>query len=218
MKKTIAFLSLTTTLAVFATPTRTPLFNGKDLSGWTSVIDHDVTGGYTAAEPTWAVVDGCIRSTGTPFGYLRTKRADYANFKLHVEYRWWRETKKPNSGVFVLVTKEDGRFLPTCCENQLCKGDAGDVLGLCGGAFNGLPENAKHPFKLQKVNKKNASSEKPDGEWNTLEIEVRNGTMVNRVNGVEQNRVEKLYADRGAIALQSEGGAVEFRSVWIEEN
>ena len=51
------------------------LFNGKDLSGWTAVADHDATGGYTATEKTWAVVDGAIRTTGTPFGYLRTKRA-----------------------------------------------------------------------------------------------------------------------------------------------
>ena len=66
------------------------LFNGKDLSGWTSVADNDATGGYVALEPTWAVVNGAIRTTGTPFGYLRTKNADFADFKLKLEYRWWR--------------------------------------------------------------------------------------------------------------------------------
>lgn len=216
MKKIIAALAMSASVAAVAGTTQ--LFNGKDLSGWTSVIDYDVTGGYTAQEPTWAVVDGAIRSTGTPFGYLRTKRSDFGNFKLHVEYRWWRQTKSPNSGIFVLITNESGKFLPTCCENQLCKGSAGDVLGLGGGTFNGIVAPESHPFKLVKNIKKNASSERPDGEWNVVEVEVRDGTMVNRVNGVEQSRVEKLYATKGAIALQAEGGAVEFRNVWIEED
>ena len=44
------------------------LFNGKDLSGWVSVADNDATGGYTAAEPTWSVVDGAIRTTGAEVG------------------------------------------------------------------------------------------------------------------------------------------------------
>ena len=36
------------------------LFNGKDLSGWTSVSDNDVAGGYVTSEPTWAVLDGVV--------------------------------------------------------------------------------------------------------------------------------------------------------------
>ena len=35
------------------------LFNGKDLSGWTSVVDHDVTGGHTAKEPTCLALQDC---------------------------------------------------------------------------------------------------------------------------------------------------------------
>jgi len=197
------------------------LFNGTDLADWTSVADHAITGGYDAPEPTWCVTNGCIRTTGTPFGYLRTKRTDFANFKLHVEYRWWRKTEKPNSGVFVRLAVDRGTFIPTAVENQLCVGCAGDVLGLAGFAIAGVePRDAYEPAKplsgITKVPRKGTESEKPFGEWNVLEVELKGDTLVNWLNGVEQNRVTGLSVKSGAIALQSEGGAAEFRNVWVE--
>ena len=201
---------------------RVELFNGKDLSGWTSVVDHEVTGGYKTDEPTWFVKDGTILTTGTPFGYLRTKRGDFADFRLHVEYRWWRKTEKPNSGVFVRLAAEHGTFLPTCLENQLCRGAMGDVLGLAGLRFAGFeprsPFDPAHALSgITKAPRKGADVEKPFGEWNVLEVEVKGDTLVNRVNGVELNRLTGITVPKGAIALQSEGGAVQFRNVWIED-
>lgn len=201
---------------------RVELFNGKDLSGWTSVVDHEVTGGYKTDEPTWFVKDGTILTTGTPFGYLRTKRGDFADFRLHVEYRWWRKTEKPNSGVFVRLSAEHGTFLPTCLENQLCRGAMGDVLGLAGLRFAGFeprsPFDPAHALSgITKAPRKGADVEKPFGEWNVLEVEVKGDTLVNRVNGVELNRLTGITVPKGAIALQSEGGAVQFRNVWVED-
>lgn len=201
---------------------RVELFNGKDLSGWTSVVDHEVTGGYKTDEPTWFVKDGTILTTGTPFGYLRTKRGDFADFRLHVEYRWWRKTEKPNSGVFVRLAAEHGTFLPTCLENQLCRGAMGDVLGLAGLRFAGFeprsPFDPAHALSgITKAPRKGADVEKPFGEWNVLEVEVKGDTLVNRVNGVELNRLTGITVPKGAIALQSEGGAVQFRNVWVED-
>ena len=197
------------------------LFNGKDLSGWTSVADQDVTGGYAAREPTWFVADGSIFTTGTPFGYLRTKRGDFGDFRLHVEYRWWRETEKPNSGVFVRLAAEHGTFIPTCIENQLCRGAMGDVLGLAGLHFAGFePRSPFDPAQalsgITKAPRRGVDVERPFGEWNVIEIELKGDTLVNRVNGVELNRVSGISVAKGAIALQSEGGAAQFRNVWLE--
>ena len=207
---------------VSAEPEKTPLFNGKDLAGWTAILDYDVTGGYSAEEPTWFVTNGVIRSTGTPFGYLRTKRMDYRDYTVHVEYRWWRQTTRPNSGVFVRLEKDTGAFAPTCLENQLCRGKAGDVLTLGGAFFEGFPPRSAYtpadPLSgIRCSPKRNPDSEKPFGEWNTIEVTVKGDTLVNRLNGIEQNRVSGIAAKCGAIALQSEGGAVEFRNVWIQE-
>ncbi len=209
--------------AVFAARAeRVALFNGKDLAGWTAVADHDVTGGYAANEPTWFVKDGTILTTGTPFGYLRTKRGDFGDFRLHVEYRWWRETERPNSGVFVRLADERGTFIPTCLENQLCRGAMGDVLGLAGFRFAGFepstPFDPAQPLSgITKAPRKGADVERPFGEWNVLEVELTGDTLVNRVNGVELNRLRGVSVARGAVALQSEGGAIQFRNIWIEE-
>lgn len=209
--------------AVFAARAeKVALFNGKDLSGWTAVADHDVTGGYSAVEPTWFVKDGTILTTGTPFGYLRTKRGDFGDFLLHVEYRWWRETEKPNSGVFVRLAAERGTFIPMCLENQLCRGAMGDVLGLAGLRFAGFePRSPYDPAQalsgITKAPRKGADVERPFGEWNVLEVELTGDTLVNRVNGVELNRLSGISVARGAIALQAEGGAIQFRNVWVEE-
>ncbi len=220
--KSVGGVLLAGCLAVLAAQAeRVELFNGKDLSGWTSVVDHEVTGGYTADEPTWFVKDGTILTTGTPFGYLRTKRSDFADFRLHVEYRWWRKTEKPNSGVFVRLAAEHGTFLPTCLENQLCRGAMGDVLGLAGLRFAGFePRSPFDPAQalsgITRAPRKGTDVEKPFGEWNVLEVELKGDTLVNRVNGVELNRLTGITVAKGAIALQAEGGAVQFRNVWVE--
>ncbi len=221
--KTLGCAALVGGAAVFAARAeKVALFNGKDLSGWTAVADHDVTGGYSAAEPTWFVKDGTILTTGTPFGYLRTKRGDFGDFLLHVEYRWWRETEKPNSGVFVRLAAERGTFIPTCLENQLCRGAMGDVLGLAGLRFAGFePRSPYDPAQalsgITQAPRKGSDVERPFGEWNVLEVELKGDTLVNRVNGVELNRLSGISVARGAIALQAEGGAIQFRNVWVEE-
>ena len=220
MRKTILLAVVCAMTAAMAG--ESSLFNGKDLSGWLAVADYDYTGGYTAAEPTWAVVDGCIRTTGTPFGYLRTKRSDFGDCTIRLEYRWWRKTDKPNSGVFVRISAERGSFLPTCIENQLCPGKACDALGLGGATFDGLvasaPADPAKPLQGIVVGPRKApSAEKPFGEWNVLEIELKGGTMKNRLKGIEQNTISGIVAAKGAIALQAEGGAVEFRNVTVVE-
>ena len=197
------------------------LFNGNDLTGWTAVADHDATGGYKAFEPTWFVVDGAIRTTGTPFGYLRTKRADFADFKLKLEYRWWRKTEKPNSGVFLRLAAETGTFIPRCYENQLERSSVCSVFALGGSVLDGVaPRNPYNPANalsgIAAVPAKAPSAEKPFGEWNVLEIEVKGDTIVSKLNGVEMNRVNGVKTPKGAIALQSEGGAVEFKNITVE--
>ena len=66
-----------------------PLFNGRDLSGWTPL---------NVAPDTFTVRDGMIISSGIPTGMLRTDR-QYENFELELE---WRHLKPGgNAGVFV---------------------------------------------------------------------------------------------------------------------
>jgi hypothetical protein len=167
-------------------------------------------------------VDGAIRTTGTPFGYLRTKRADFGDFKLKLQYRWWRMTERPNSGVFVRLAAETGTFIPRCYENQLDPKGACSIFALGGSVLEGVaPRTPYDPSDalsgIAAAPRKGPSAEKAFGEWNTLEIEAKGDELVSRLNGVEMNRVKGVKTPKGAIALQSEGGAIEFRSVSVEE-
>ena len=120
------------------------------------------------------------------------------------------------------LAAERGTFIPTCLENQLCRGAMGDVLGLAGLRFAGFePRSPYDPAQalsgITKAPRKGADVERPFGEWNVLEVELKGDTLVNRVNGVELNRLSGISVARGAIALQAEGGAIQFRNVWVEE-
>ena len=75
------------------------LFNGRDLKGWTYHLDKpDVK-----MEDVWSVKDGVLRCKGQPVGYLLTKKNDFENYVLELEWRW--PEKGGNNGVLVHVTK-----------------------------------------------------------------------------------------------------------------
>jgi hypothetical protein len=97
---------------------KTMLWNGKDFAGWKLVVrdpKHDVT-------ETWSVRDGIVHCQGKPSGYMRTEE-DYANYLLHVEWRW--PGKGGNSGALVHMSIPDNVW-PKSLECQLASGNAGD--------------------------------------------------------------------------------------------
>jgi hypothetical protein len=182
------------------------LWNGKDLAGWKLYLDD------AAADPqsVWSVADGVLRLASKSSGYVRSEKP-YSNYHLHVEWRWPKDAAaNSNSGVLVHMTGDDVLW-PSCFECQLKTGNAGQVVGL--GLY--IPDapllnNRKRAPKLEK------SSEKPLGEWNSYDIYARGDFLEAFVNGVRQNRVEKLPATKGSIALQMEGFPIEFRNVWLQ--
>ena len=78
----------------------TPLFNGKDLSGWVLV--------NTPAE-TWSFEDGMLKCTGKPIGEIRTERM-YQNFVLELE--WRHMVPGGNAGIFVWADDITARGVP----------------------------------------------------------------------------------------------------------
>lgn len=175
------------------------LFNGEDLTGWVAV-----TADSTAASP-FSVAEGCIRVAGQPFGYLRTAEA-YGDYRLHVEWRWIGQPS--NSGLFQRIQEGDGIW-PTLIECQLEAGNAGDLLSL-----NGAPIDGAEPMgpSVSILKRQGESAERPAGEWNEADIECRGDRITVRINGVQQNECTGVHT-RGYLALQSEGGPLEFRNV-----
>jgi hypothetical protein len=177
------------------------LFSGQDLSNWTFHLKDPVVDPASV----FKVQNGVIHIKGDPFGYMRTKDI-YSEYKLHVEWRYPGEAS--NSGVFIHAQLPDTVWLK-CFECQLKSGSAGDFVCMNGAKMNELKPNTRV------VNKMAASSEKPVGEWNTMEVTCRSNTIEVNVNGTLQNKATGISDTKGHICLQSEGKDIEFRNVFI---
>lgn len=184
--------------------TRTVLFNGSNLDGWVKVSKED-------APNLFSVRDGAIAVEGKPFGYIRTARK-YADYKLHVEWRW--VGSGTNSGIFQRVQDPDGVW-PEAVECQLKAGCAGDLVCLGGARIAEVPYDPSVKFPKKERIDKGAAIEFADGEWNRAEIICKGCKMMVYINGRLENEATLSRSD-GYIALQSEGGALEFRNVYIE--
>ncbi len=184
------------------------LWNGTDFTGWHRYV----------ADPTvdvnsvWRIHSRVIRCSGKPDGYLRTENR-YKNYRLHVEWRWPVETA--NSGVLLHINGPD-QLWPTCIECQLKAGNAGDFVLMNGAdlTVNGI--SRQEPSKqFVAIEKKATVSEKPAGQWNVCEVLCNRGTIRCYINGILQNEGTKAKPNTGWIGLQSEGGPIEFRNIYL---
>jgi hypothetical protein len=195
----LAFLcAFATGRADIETPAIRP-FNGRDLAGWVAFPAAAADG-----SPIWTVRDGMIRCAGAPKGYLRTS-AVYSNYLLQVDWRW--VGKPGNSGVFVHGSGPD-KVWPHCYEAQLAAGNAGEIRSNGGSKFHADSKPTERSLP-----KRYATNERPAGEWNRCLIRCHGGDVTVIVNGVVQNELHQADSIAGWIALQSEGGVVEFRGL-----
>ena len=220
MKANIAlFLSL----AASAIAEPVPLFNGKDLAGWT--VDVPEADNKPDLVPSFIVRDGLLVSLGKPLGHLVTGK-EFENYRLTVEYRFPKAGG--NCGVLVHASKPRALYdmFPQSIEVQMMSGHAGDFWCIQenievpdmekrrpakeGQKFGGGLQDARRILNLTD------DSEKPLGEWNTMVITCKDDTIVVEVNGTEVNSGSKSTATKGKIALQAEGTEVEFRKVELE--
>lgn len=180
------------------------LFNGTDFEGWGFVVANDTI----PAADVFAVNDGVIDITGQPFGYMYTLE-EFENFELTVEWRWPAEPA--NSGVFLNIKELSSPF-PNCIEHQLQAGNAGQFLALGGAKMEGIEAPVGQIGRKERMAD---SAELEPGEWNKAVITVQDGSIKTFVNGVFMNEC-KDEVSGGHIALQSEGGPIQFRSVVLK--
>lgn len=188
----------------------TPLFNGRDLSGWVNV---------NCAPETWTVKDGMLHCDGVPTGALRTEK-QYENFILELE---WRHLKPGgNAGIFIWAgpLSAPGQPFLRAIEVQVLdhaygKSDwfttHGDVFPIHGSTMK--------PFGRSKGERSFPSEERGKGssEWNHYRITCQDGTLRLAVNGKDVSGGENCTWRKGYVALESEGGIVDWRNVRIKE-
>lgn len=186
------------------------LLNGKDLDGWVwfpKPAKPGTTAPETKIDDVWSVADGVLKSKGKPTGYLRTEK-EFKNFVLTVEER---QLKKGNGGLLVGITGRD-KVWPGV-EIQTQTGDAGDFWNHNLLKMNTDPERTKNDGR--RVVKMGPDSQKPVGEWDTMEVIVDNGNLIYKVNGQLQNVATNTESLAGKVGLQSEGAPMEFRKIEI---
>jgi hypothetical protein len=188
----------------------TPLFNGKDLSGWVPVNVHPGT---------FSVRDGMIVSTGKPTGVMRTEK-QYENFELELEYR--HMVAGGNAGLFVWSDPITARGQPftRAIEVQILDGRTsenytshGDIFSIHGAR---MTPDRPHPGGWERCLPSEQRA-KPAGEWNHYRVVCNNGDIKLAVNGKVVSGGTKCSPRKGYICLEAEGSECHFRNIKIKE-
>jgi len=206
MKRLLVFLCLA---AVASGAGWKPLFNGKNLSGWTMV------------GPGRFIVENGMLKTEGGMGLLFYDQAQFGHATLRVVFK----TTGPvdNSGVFIRLAekpKDPWYAVHNGYEVQI---DAGGDDWHSTGAI----------YSLSKALKR---TQKPRGEWNTMDIVLAgqtttvflNGDQVNRFVGGQDVPPRKMWfepvrgprPDAGYIGLQNHDArsTVYFREVSVKQD
>jgi len=196
-------------------PAEINLFNGKNLDGWYTVIDK--LGVNKDPERIFTVHDGLLHISGKAFGYLCTKN-EYKNYHLIVEFKWgekkWppRENAKRDSGVlYHFPGDKRDEVWPYSIECQIQEGDCGDIW-LVGPALTA--NGQRYVEKYDRIIK-TADAEKPNGQWNTIEVIAERDRITHIVNGVVVNQATNVSVQKGKILMQSEGAEVYYRKILL---
>lgn len=212
----VSFLAALTLTAAAGDPA--PLFNGKDLTGWTNAVGKPVTGG-------WILEAGGVLHRAAKAGDLYTAK-EYGDFEFSFD---WKIGPGGNSGVKYRVTNYDKKGL-LGPEYQLLD-DATHPDAKVGPhrQTGSLYEFLAPDPKAKKVN--------PPGEWNSAKIVVRGTKIEHWINGAKVLEMDTAsdawktahakskFKDvpnfaqnpKGRIMLQDHGDEVWFRNLTIKE-
>jgi hypothetical protein len=194
------------------------LFNGKNLDGWyVSLRDPDKKQRAKNEDPEgiFKVEHGMIHVLGKEFGYAATDK-EYGDFHLTVEYKWGQQKFAPrnkpdskrDSGIlYRFPDGEEDRVWPKSIECQVQEGDTGDLWLVNGTTIVAGGEKQDRFFKKTK------DAEKPNDQWNRVEVIADGGRCLHVVNGIVVNEGTEASVRRGRILLQSEGAEVFYRKV-----
>lgn len=194
----------------------TPLFNGRDLDGWTAnwakapVDDRPASSLFTVENGVLRVYAAEPAGSAQQQAYLQTN-ADYGDYRLSLEYKWGEKKYPPrmdalrDSGVIYHIWGARPLDWAYGVEAQIQEGDTGDIIVISTqGTSEVLRETQRYaPAKEGGVTqtigqfgrsvkiRHGALNELP-GQWNTLEIVVRGDTATHIVNGFVNLRVTGL--------------------------
>jgi hypothetical protein len=191
-----------------AAPHFTPLFNGKDLSGWVQVLDSK-----------WVVENGALVGRQDPAGrregesWLITEK-DYGDFILKLKFRI---TQGGNSGIFLRD--------PLSRAQRLAASDGGTGPWEAGYEVNINNDEPVYPTGSVWDAAKGAQKLQKEGDWNEVWIKLQGQRISTSINGqvALDNAELPARSTRGGIGFQRHGTpkyrdtVVEFRDIELAE-
>ena len=199
------------------------IFNGKDLTGWSS------------KPGAWEVRDGEIWCTGSSEGknWLIWEGGKPGDFVLRLEFRW----DNGNSGVNVrsidqgewqahgyqveIATQSKmGLWHHSLLDREHPKREERHLMALAGQTVRLSKEGKKS--MVQEGDAEIIKALYKDHAWNTMEIIAKGDTLVQTINGIVFSMVtdldEEMSTKSGVLALQDHGKGciVAFRNLRIQ--
>ena len=199
------------------------LFNGKNLSGWYGwstknpedlwSMSADDQAAYKKksledVNQHWSVQDGILVNDG--HGLYLTSEEEFSNFELLIDYK---TVPKADSGIYLKAVPQVQIWDYT----EEAKFGIGADKGSGGLWNNSKGAKGKDPL---------VRADKPFGEWNSFRIrQIGSRTWV-WMNGklLVDNAIMENYFDRsrplfpqGPIQLQTHGGEISWRNVFVRE-
>lgn len=189
----------------------TPLFNGKDLTGWT----------YGQTKPSgkgYQVENGVLFCTKADGGNLYTEK-EYGDFAFRFEFKL---SENSNNGVGIRTPpKGDAAYV----------GMEIQVLDDSGPAYKGKLAPYQFHGSIYGVAPAKTGHLKPTGEWNTQEIRAEGNRITITLNGevivdhtidttkptIDKKQHPGLANKKGHIGFLGHGTRVEFRNMRIKE-
>ncbi len=212
-----------------------PLFNGKDLTGFDTLLEKQ--GINSDPNKVFQVEKGILHISGQEFGGLVTQK-EYENYYLRAEFKWGEKTYPPregkarDSGIQYNITGPL-KVWPRMMEFQINEGGTGDmwVVGGTGatvdgkvyestssgpGAYIRIPHIGRGPLVNVTGHRDPVNDlERLHGKWNVLELVVDHDRIMYFVNGKLALLGTNANTTKGKILFQCEGAEVYFRNMKI---
>lgn len=162
-----------------------------------------------------------LHVSGERFGYISTQKS-YSNFHLTLDFKWGekkyppRLNEKRDAGVlYYSVLYSGDKIWPRSLEFQIQEGDCGDFWLTDSVSMTHADTLTK--FAPWHRVEKTKNAEKPNGEWNKVEIIVKDGMITHKLNGETVNTGKNPSVPGGQIVLQSEGAELYYRDIRLQE-
>ncbi|MGY6649684.1 ThuA domain-containing protein [Wenyingzhuangia sp. IMCC45574] len=220
-----------------------PKFDNVMKGGIPLGLHNDPKGVYSVIEENGELL---LKITGEIYGGLTSKN-EFQDYHFSAQFKWgekkWapRLNTKRDNGIIYHAKGPHGAFWDTwmsCLEFQVQEGDCGDFFPLANmkgdvpyrtvAQENGKELRIYDPKATPKPTGRVAKSElheKPNGEWNTIEIYCLGNESIHIVNGHVVNRVKnarqvingkEIPVTRGKIQIQSEAAETYYKNIQIK--